>query len=595
MAGMQPCDGQHADCDGDPTNGCETDLTTDAHHCGACAMDCDATVQHVPAGATTCNAGQCDYSGACASPFGDCDGDRTNGCETSVDTNSHCGACTTACSGAQVCLQNGCNGASAVFGCQTPASGGSCVVSGDTDGDGLLDVWEAAGYIDLNCNGKNDGDGVDVQLPGADPMFPDVYLEIDYMQQAGSGATCTVDGDCSAVPGEQCVGGACTHTHQPKMSSLMAVKTAATRGLPSDTTRPGFYLHYDLAHMDAIAEVPVVSFGTDAVNPTSRVLDPACVGPSAVDFFDLKDAHYFQGPAGKTSAYASMRRRVYHYAIFGHYSTCPPDNAGSTTFCNVCNADRGLGSPKPGATGTAETPGNDFIVSLGGLFFGFTGSAARPRSDVAEGGTLLHELGHNLGLGHGVTQTGAVAPSANGPLFSPIYFSVMNYNYQTRGVLMASANGGATPATSKIDFSDLTGCADLNEASLDESVGAGCAASTNYVLAYYADAGGAQKFATAQSGTAIDWNGNGTIEAAATDNLNSVVSANSTDVFRSLNDWAYDPVKHQFTTLQFAGGCWAWTLLDGLAPAAALSTGELTSTAIVRSDLDRWPPVADCE
>ena len=48
--------------------------------------------------------------------------------------------------------------------------------------------------------------------------------------------------------------------------------------------------------------------------------------------------------------------------------------------------DRGLGNPQPGATGTAETPGNDLIVSLGGLYFGFPGNVAKLRSDPNEGG-----------------------------------------------------------------------------------------------------------------------------------------------------------------------------------------------------------------
>ena len=165
--------------------------------------------------------------------------------------------------------------------------------------------------------------------------------------------------------------------------------------------------------------------------------------------------------------------------------------------------------------------------------------------------------------------------------WSPIYFSVMNYNYQTRGVLLASTPGGGTPATSKLDYSDVDGCADLNEAALDESVGAACGASTSYVLAYFADAGGPQRFASAQTGAPIDFNGDGTF-AVAPDNLNSIVDSNSTDVFRSLSDWAYDATSHRFTTLHFDSSCYQWTLLDGAAPAEALTVRELTSREIER-------------
>jgi hypothetical protein len=485
-----------------------------------------------------------------------------------------------ACGSGGTCAFAGCT-TPGVYTCAQPMSSGTCSRNDDSDGDGLLDEWEMAGFIDLNCNGVNDGDGVDVQLPDSHVDYPDVYLELDYMMQPGSGATCSTDATCqAAVPGEQCIFGVCTHTHQPSSTSLVAVQTAAQRGLPGDVTRPGFYLHIDLAHENSIAETPVVAFDTT---------NGACVGPNAADFFALKTANFYSGPDGPTSAFAVERRLVYHYAIFGHYATCPPDASGGNTYCNACATDRGLGNPRAGATGTAETPGNDLIVSLGGLYFGFTGSAARPRTDTSEGGTLMHELGHNLFLGHGVTQTGARTVSPDGPLYSPTYFSVMNYNYQTRGVLLAAAGGGGTPAASKIDYSDLGACADLDESSLDEASGAGCAASTTYVVAYFADAGGGQRFASAQTGTAIDWNGDGTI-ASAPDNLNRVVDADSNEIFRSLDDWAYDAATHHFTTLQFDSQCYLWTLSDGVAPATAMSANELAAPEIVARGLASSPP-----
>lgn len=51
----------------------------------------------------------------------------------------------------------------------------------DSDGDGLLDSWETAG-LDV------DGDGsIDIDLPamGADPMHKDLFVELDYMPDAG--------------------------------------------------------------------------------------------------------------------------------------------------------------------------------------------------------------------------------------------------------------------------------------------------------------------------------------------------------------------------------------------------------------------------
>jgi len=90
------------DCDGDSQNGCETaESTTD---CGACGADCSA-VAHVEE--VVCELSEdgssCGYNGdgsvglGCELGWYDCDGDRTNGCETPVD-GGNCGGCGLACS-----------------------------------------------------------------------------------------------------------------------------------------------------------------------------------------------------------------------------------------------------------------------------------------------------------------------------------------------------------------------------------------------------------------------------------------------------------------------------------------------------------------
>ncbi|MDB5214033.1 MAG: Tryptophan synthase alpha chain [Myxococcaceae bacterium] len=48
------CDTGFADCNGQAADGCETDLSNDAHACGACGRDCTAC------GGTTCAQGMCD-------------------------------------------------------------------------------------------------------------------------------------------------------------------------------------------------------------------------------------------------------------------------------------------------------------------------------------------------------------------------------------------------------------------------------------------------------------------------------------------------------------------------------------------------------
>jgi hypothetical protein len=81
-----------ADCDGDPANGCETDTRESTAHCGACGRRCD------PANATAaCVMGACAVA-SCAAGFGDCDGNATNGCETDTRSSAaHCGGCGMSC------------------------------------------------------------------------------------------------------------------------------------------------------------------------------------------------------------------------------------------------------------------------------------------------------------------------------------------------------------------------------------------------------------------------------------------------------------------------------------------------------------------
>ena len=67
----------------------------------------------------------------------------------------------------------------------------------------------------------------------------------------------------------------------------------------------------------------------------------------------------------------------------------------------------------------------DYIVSLGS-WANETGTA----ND--QGSSIMHELGHCLGLGHG---------GADGTSCKPNYLSLMNYDFQTTGI--PSATGGA--------------------------------------------------------------------------------------------------------------------------------------------------------
>lgn len=95
LIACEECAQGYGNCDGDWTNGCETDFS-DPETCGACNINCSETVAN--AFGASCKNMQCDYVG-CLEAHGDCDANRANGCELSgLDTNmNNCGRCNSVC------------------------------------------------------------------------------------------------------------------------------------------------------------------------------------------------------------------------------------------------------------------------------------------------------------------------------------------------------------------------------------------------------------------------------------------------------------------------------------------------------------------
>ncbi|HEX6273371.1 MAG TPA: hypothetical protein VFZ53_10030, partial [Polyangiaceae bacterium] len=85
-----------AECDGvttETSDECETNVLTDATHCGDCETACD--LAHAE---QSCVSGRCQI-GACVSPYDDCDNDVETGCETNLRSDPlHCAACGNECS-----------------------------------------------------------------------------------------------------------------------------------------------------------------------------------------------------------------------------------------------------------------------------------------------------------------------------------------------------------------------------------------------------------------------------------------------------------------------------------------------------------------
>lgn len=99
------CDPGFEDCDGLPANGCETDVYASLQHCGRCGVQCLAG----PRGTAECVLGRCELS--CDDGTADCNDEPTDGCETDTTSVQHCGFCNRVCQanhGTATCDQGMC-------------------------------------------------------------------------------------------------------------------------------------------------------------------------------------------------------------------------------------------------------------------------------------------------------------------------------------------------------------------------------------------------------------------------------------------------------------------------------------------------------
>jgi hypothetical protein len=99
------CQAGFGDCDGDPANGCETDVTASVASCGHCGNVCPVRAN---ARAAACVASTC--GSVCNLGFGDCDGSRANGCEADLGSDAvNCGQCGARCALGQSCVAGKCS------------------------------------------------------------------------------------------------------------------------------------------------------------------------------------------------------------------------------------------------------------------------------------------------------------------------------------------------------------------------------------------------------------------------------------------------------------------------------------------------------
>lgn len=86
------------ECSGECVN-----LDSSAGHCGACGSACPTPPNTI----SLCSAASCDWE--CAGGFGDCNGDPGDGCEAELTSDPlNCGTCTMACESRFFCQEGGC-------------------------------------------------------------------------------------------------------------------------------------------------------------------------------------------------------------------------------------------------------------------------------------------------------------------------------------------------------------------------------------------------------------------------------------------------------------------------------------------------------
>jgi hypothetical protein len=284
----------------------------------------------------------------------------------------------------------------------------------------------------------NDGDGLldcwetngidfnrdgttDLVLEGANTNRKDIYLELDWMAQ-----------------------------HQPHGRAVeMVINSFADAAVNNPDGRGGINLHVEtdeqaLAHNNSLAF-------RGSTNPA----------PAATpDFDEVKTASF--GSAGQRAGnnylqVLNAKHTVFHYGLFTH---------------NL------LGS---NSSGSGEIGGDDFIVSHGGW-------AVVDGHDVGntdqQAGSLMHELGHNLGLLHGGNDRDINC--------KPNYTSVMSYSYQN--------NGNFGNNFRPLDFSRLA-LRTLDENNLDERVGLGGIGDPIFY--------GPPVFRSSYDNVPVDWNQDG--------------------------------------------------------------------------------------
>lgn len=275
--------------------------------------------------------------------------------------------------------------------------------------------------------------GVDLYAYGARPNQRDIFVEVDAMDPKG-GDGVTLD------PG------------------MIPSKVALDR-IAAKFKDNGFTLHFDVG--DLFDKAP-------GIDPQNHDLG----GGSALPFTDRVSFDPDPGSAWmvqlKADYFALPRLKSFHYAVYGN-----------RTY------NGGLG-------GQGERPGNDLYVSFGAHTFNTDTSTDTNILINNQTQTLMHELGHNLGLSHGGYSTANGDAKVDEANWKPNYVSVMNYLYNT-GLQLGTVGDryyyehedeNAACKAKNVDFCTMSAsmCGDPGQFRIDYSHGKGSDIDTKAVV-----------------------------------------------------------------------------------------------------------------
>jgi hypothetical protein len=234
-----------------------------------------------------------------------------------------------------------------------------------------------AGAVDADNDGIPDSaevvggtyNGLDLYAMGARTDKRDIFIEVDNMQSTDPGLN-------------------------PQKEALDSVVAAfAARN---------FAVHFDAGNAFAASFNPTL-YNLGNSTRTVPFAPSISLSPSA----GLASSVY----ALKAQNMDFARNLIFHYLMIG--SSQKADGSG-------------------GSSGLAELIGNDFLIAFGG--YGLSRNDANKTNLLINwtAATIMHELGHNLGLRHGGNE------DTN---YKPDYFSIMNYEYQLN--CLGSATGSS--------------------------------------------------------------------------------------------------------------------------------------------------------